>query len=65
MVDFDFFYLKIDRNSLSLEMMDEILENLTKNQNDSNLRCVVLSGKGSVFSAGHNLKELVNNYITN
>lgn len=46
-------------------MMDEILENLTKNQNDSNLRCVVLSGKGSVFSAGHNLKELVKNYITN
>lgn len=40
-------------------MMDNLLENITLNQNDGNLRCIVLSAKGKVFSAGHNLKELV------
>lgn len=38
-------------------MMTEILANLKRNKQDENLRCIVLSANGSVFSAGHNLKE--------
>lgn len=39
-------------------MMENLIENITNNQQDSELRCIVLSAKGKVFSAGHNLKEL-------
>lgn len=46
------------RNTLSLQMMDEILMGLTKNWHDTNLRCIVLSSTGPVWSAGHDLKEL-------
>ncbi|XP_065367244.1 enoyl-CoA hydratase domain-containing protein 3, mitochondrial-like [Calliphora vicina] len=46
------------RNSLSLTMMDEILTALTKSWHDTNLRCIVLSSTGPVWSAGHDLKEL-------
>lgn len=38
-------------------MMTELLTNLRRNKQDENLRCIVLSANGSVFSAGHNLKE--------
>lgn len=38
--------------------MSELLTNLKRNKSDENLRCIVLSANGSVFSAGHNLKEL-------
>ncbi|XP_037946778.1 enoyl-CoA hydratase domain-containing protein 3, mitochondrial isoform X2 [Teleopsis dalmanni] len=48
------------RNSLSLAMMDSILENLTKDINNEELRCIILSANGPVWSAGHNLKELAN-----
>lgn len=37
--------------------MTEILANIRRNKQDENLRCIVLSANGSVFSAGHNLKE--------
>lgn len=37
--------------------MSELLANLRRNKQDENLRCIVLSSTGSVFSAGHNLKE--------
>lgn len=40
-------------------MMNSILSGLTDNQDDPELRCIVVSADGSVFSAGHNLKELV------
>lgn len=46
------------RNSLSLEMMDSIQQNIFAHQDNSAVRCFVLSAKGHVFSAGHNLKEL-------
>lgn len=46
------------RNSLSLSMMDEILTALKKSWHDTNLRCIVLSSTGPVWSAGHDLKEL-------
>lgn len=47
------------RNSLSLDMMETLIENITRDQYEQSLRCIVLSAKGKVFSAGHNLKELV------
>lgn len=47
------------RNSLSVEMMDSIQQHIVANQNNPAVRCFVLSAKGHVFSAGHNLKELV------
>lgn len=40
-------------------MMNELLQKITENQNDKNLRVVVLAAEGAIFSAGHNLKELV------
>ncbi|XP_055630340.1 enoyl-CoA hydratase domain-containing protein 3, mitochondrial [Toxorhynchites rutilus septentrionalis] len=46
------------RNSLSMEMMDSIQKNIVTNQDNLEVRCFVLSAKGRVFSAGHNLKEL-------
>lgn len=48
-----------NRNSLSIGMMQELLHNLKEQQNDKNLRVVVLAAEGTIFSAGHNLKELV------
>lgn len=46
------------RNSLSLSMMNCLIEEIKRNENDTNLRIIVLSSTGSVWSAGHNLKEL-------
>lgn len=46
------------RNTLSLNMMDEILKGLTKNWDDTNLRCIIISSRGPVWSSGHDLKEL-------
>lgn len=46
------------RNSLSLAMMSDIIEEIKRNEDDKSLRVLVLSSTGSVFSAGHNLKEL-------
>ncbi|XP_021941486.1 enoyl-CoA hydratase domain-containing protein 3, mitochondrial isoform X2 [Zootermopsis nevadensis] len=49
------------RNALSLQMMEDLISNITLNQDDPALRCIVLYGEGKVFSAGHNLKELTTN----
>ncbi|CAH0725708.1 unnamed protein product, partial [Brenthis ino] len=46
------------KNSLSLEMMNHLIDAINLNKNDTSLRAIVLSAKGNVFSAGHNLKEL-------
>ncbi|XP_032518848.2 enoyl-CoA hydratase domain-containing protein 3, mitochondrial isoform X1 [Danaus plexippus] len=46
------------KNSLSLDMMNSLIEALNLNKGDTSLRAIVLSAKGNVFSAGHNLKEL-------
>ena len=51
---------KQNRNALSLRMMTEIVRAVEENQDDKNLRAIVIgSSPGPVFSAGHNLKELV------
>lgn len=47
------------RNSLSMDMMTQLVKDIKRNRNDEQLRCIVLSASaGKVFSAGHNLKEL-------
>lgn len=40
-------------------MMNHLIEAINVNKDDISLRAIVLSAKGNVFSAGHNLKELV------
>lgn len=50
------------RNSLSLETINILLYNISKDVEDNELRSIVIqAAPGKVFSAGHNLKELVNN----
>ena len=40
-------------------MMNELSTAIENANQNSELNCVVLSANGPVFSAGHNLKELV------
>lgn len=47
------------RNSLSVVMMQDLIEHINRDANNTELRVIVLSAIGSIFSAGHNLKELV------
>jgi enoyl-CoA hydratase/carnithine racemase len=47
------------RNALSLELMQELLTTLRRVSADPDTRAIVLEGAGPVFSAGHDLKEMV------
>jgi len=47
------------RNALSLEMMGEIIAALRDLGERAETRVIILSGDGPVFSAGHDLKEMV------
>jgi enoyl-CoA hydratase/carnithine racemase len=40
-------------------MMEDLIEDMSFDENDPSVRCVVLKAEGHVFSAGHDLKELV------
>ncbi|XP_045521856.1 enoyl-CoA hydratase domain-containing protein 3, mitochondrial isoform X1 [Pieris brassicae] len=46
------------RNSLSLDMMSNLIKAVNLNKEDISLRAIILSANGNIFSAGHNLKEL-------
>lgn len=46
------------RNALSLAMLERLHDNLTSGTEKDSLRCIVLKSSGSVFSSGHDLKEL-------
>ncbi|XP_046396130.1 enoyl-CoA hydratase domain-containing protein 3, mitochondrial [Ischnura elegans] len=46
------------RNCLSVSMMEDIIEDILVDQNNFEVRCIVISAEGPVFSSGHNLKEL-------
>merc|ERR1719195_483254 len=46
------------RNALSLEMMTRMTEDLSRTAEDKSVRSIVIRGEGTVFSAGHNLKEM-------
>lgn len=48
------------RNSLSLEMLKTLVREIKRDEDNKDLRSIVLTSvPGKVFSAGHNLKELV------
>ncbi|XP_031840725.1 enoyl-CoA hydratase domain-containing protein 3, mitochondrial [Nomia melanderi] len=50
------------RNSLSMNMLKSLLENIKNSENDKNLRSIIIrAAPGNIFSAGHNLKELTAN----
>lgn len=46
------------RNALSLAMLESLRENLLTDVDSDDLRVVVISARGPVFSSGHDLKEL-------
>lgn len=45
--------------------MSYLIQAINSNNEDTSLRAIVLSARGNVFSAGHNLKELVSKFIKN
>jgi enoyl-CoA hydratase/carnithine racemase len=47
------------RNALGLELMEELTAALGELSVDSEVRAIVVEGTGPVFSAGHDLRELV------
>jgi enoyl-CoA hydratase/carnithine racemase len=47
------------RNALSIEMMSEVLQTLDVVAEDETIRALVIRGNGPIFSAGHDLKEVV------
>jgi enoyl-CoA hydratase/carnithine racemase len=47
------------RNALSQEMLTELMGQLDRLRSDWNVKIVILRAEGPVFSAGHDLRELV------
>lgn len=47
------------RNALSITMMETLTDHILGDQENNDLRALVISAEGPVFSSGHNLKELV------
>ncbi len=47
------------RNALSLNMMQEMISLLKKINGQREIRVVIIKGAGPVFSAGHDLGEMV------
>ena len=60
-------YLTLNRpnqfNSLSLSMLDALLEELDRIAGQPEIRVVVLAGAGKAFCAGHDLKEMRANHV--
>jgi enoyl-CoA hydratase/carnithine racemase len=52
------------RNALSLAMMNELIAAFTAVGNDKETRVVVLAANGPAFSAGHDLRDLVDGDVT-
>src|SRR6516165_5632940 len=46
------------RNALSRGLIDALSQAFTRSLNDETVRCVILTGSGSVFCAGMDLAEL-------
>uniref|UniRef100_A0A3P9HCP2 Enoyl-CoA hydratase domain-containing protein 3, mitochondrial n=1 Tax=Oryzias latipes TaxID=8090 RepID=A0A3P9HCP2_ORYLA len=46
------------RNALSLSMLESLRENILTDVDGEDLRVIVISAEGPVFSSGHDLKEL-------
>jgi enoyl-CoA hydratase/carnithine racemase len=47
------------RNALSLELMLELIDCLDEMRAETNIRAIILSASGKVFSSGHDLSEMV------
>ena len=47
-----------NRNALSEAMMNNLIEELTKGASDKSIRVIIIASNGSVFSSGHDLKEI-------
>ncbi len=52
------------RNALSLEMMNDLIAAFTAAGRDSETRVVILAANGPAFSAGHDLRDLVDGDVT-
>jgi len=52
------------RNALSLELLKELSALLTKIGENREIRVVIVRGEGKVFSAGHDISQLVGNEMT-
>ena len=52
------------RNALSLALMQELIDCLSEIESQRDLRAVILAANGSVFSAGHDLSEMVGRDIS-
>src|ERR1017187_8311145 len=52
------------RNALSLALMQELIDCLSEIESRRDLRVVILAANGSVFSAGHDLSEMVGRDIS-
>lgn len=48
------------RNALSLELLQELSDLLTRICEDKNARVVIIRGEGKIFCAGHDISQLVN-----
>ncbi|XP_025408526.1 enoyl-CoA hydratase domain-containing protein 3, mitochondrial isoform X2 [Sipha flava] len=46
------------RNTLSIALLQNLIQEIQNAGNDSSIKSIVLCGSGPVFSAGHNLNEL-------
>ena len=51
------------RNALSLAMLDELKQHLIDSSDGKDVRVIILGHSGPVFSAGHDLKELVMSWL--
>jgi len=51
------------RNALSLDLMYELTDCLSKISHDRNIHAVILAAAGSVFSSGHDLGEMIGKNI--
>jgi 2-(1,2-epoxy-1,2-dihydrophenyl)acetyl-CoA isomerase len=55
-------FLKLNRperaNSFNFEMLNELQRALSEAEKDSQVRCIVLTGAGKVFSAGQDISEM-------
>jgi len=47
------------RNALSLDLMQELIVLLDVLEQDKDVRCLILAAAGAVFSAGHDLSEMM------
>ena len=46
------------KNSLSEEMMNKLSKEINKGSREQSVKVIIIAAKGSVFCAGHNLKEI-------